>query len=64
MKHNIWPMARRRLLEARYDWHWHSSALVERIEQTLTQLADQRLYNFTGAMLRHHQHKNTRDMAQ
>lgn len=54
----------RQLLGARYDWRWHSTALVERIEQTLMELADQRLYNFTGAMLRHHRHKSTKYMAQ
>lgn len=54
----------RQLLGARYDWRWHSTALVERIEQTLSELPQQRLYNFTGAMLRHHQHKSTQYMAQ
>lgn len=48
----------RQLLGARYDRRWHSQTLVERIEQTLQDLPAQRLYNFTGAMLRHHQHKN------
>jgi len=44
----------RRLLDARYERNWHRRALVERIEQTLMELDDQRLYNFTGAMLRQH----------
>lgn len=42
----------RQLLERHFDPRWHGSALARRIEQTLVALADQRLYNFTGAMLR------------
>ncbi|MEE1923282.1 glycosyltransferase [Pseudomonas sp. 148P] len=42
----------RQLLGARYDGRRHGTALAERIEQTLMELDDQRLYNFTGAMLR------------
>ncbi|MFO3720726.1 glycosyltransferase [Pseudomonas sp. HLMP] len=52
------------LLQARYDQRRHGPALVERIEHSLAHLAEQRLYNFTGAMLRHHQHKSTQYMAQ
>lgn len=62
-----WEQAQRdarQLLAARYDRRWHGTALVERIEHTLDHLAEQRLYNFTGAMLRHHQHKSTQYMAQ
>ncbi|MBV6288225.1 glycosyltransferase [Pseudomonas aegrilactucae] len=62
-----WEQAQRdarQLLTARYDRRWHGSALVERMEHTLEHLAEQRLYNFTGAMLRHHQHKSTQYMAQ
>lgn len=42
----------RQLLGAHYDGNWHRNALAERIEQTLMELDDQRLYNFTGALLR------------
>src|SRR5690606_8950863 len=56
--------AARPLLAARYDRQRHGPALVERIEQSLEHLQEQRLYNFTGAMLRHHQHKSTQYMAQ
>lgn len=46
----------RQLLGARYDGHRHGMALAQRIEQTLMELDDQRLYNFTGAMLRQRLH--------
>lgn len=62
-----WEQAQRdgrQLLSARYDKRWHGAALVERIEHTLEHLDQQRLYNFTGAMLRHHHHKSTQYMAQ
>ncbi|MNJ67940.1 hypothetical protein D3C77_641490 [compost metagenome] len=52
------------LLKARYDGRQHSTALVERIEYALSDLDQHRLFNFTGAMLRHHQHKSTQYMAQ
>lgn len=52
------------LLAARYDRRQHSTALVERIEYALGDLDQHRLFNFTGAMLRHHQHKSTQYMAQ
>jgi glycosyltransferase involved in cell wall biosynthesis len=42
--------------------HWH--ALRERIEYCLANKAAHRLNNFTGAMLRHHQHKSTKYMSQ
>ncbi len=53
-----------RLLGARYDRRQHASALVERIEYALADLDQHRLFNFTGAMLRHHQHKSTQYMSQ
>ncbi|PPS62242.1 glycosyltransferase [Pseudomonas sp. BRM28] len=62
-----WEQAQRdgrQLLSARYDRRWHDQALVQRIEHTLAHLDEQRLYNFTGAMLRHHHHKSTQYMAQ
>ncbi|WP_075804580.1 glycosyltransferase, partial [Pseudomonas putida] len=42
----------RQVLERHFNPQWHGAALVQRIQQTLMGLADQRLYNFTGAMLR------------
>jgi len=54
----------RRLLSARYDRRQHANALVERIEYALADLDQHLLFNFTGAMLRHHQHKSTQYMAQ
>ena len=57
-----WQQAQRearQVLDARYDKRWHGQALAERIEQTLAELADQRLYNFTGAMLRQQRHSRT-----
>ncbi|ATR83570.1 glycosyltransferase [Pseudomonas sp. HLS-6] len=52
------------LIATRFNRRIHATALVERIEQTLADLPQQRLNNFTGAMLRHHQHKSTQYMAQ
>ncbi|MHA6194436.1 glycosyltransferase [Pseudomonas wadenswilerensis] len=46
----------RQLLGAFYDGRRHGMALAERIQQTLMELDDQRLYNFTGAMLRQRSH--------
>lgn len=40
------------LLKTRYDRNRHAAALTERIEHSLAHLDEQRLYNFTGAMLR------------
>lgn len=40
------------LLDQRYDGRVHAGALAVRIEQTLADLAQHRLYNFAGAMLR------------
>jgi hypothetical protein len=40
------------LLKTRYDRNRHALALTERIEHSLAHLDEQRLYNFTGAMLR------------
>jgi len=53
-----WNQAQRNaapLLDTHFNRRWHGAALAERIEQTLMELADQRLYNFTGAMLRQQQ---------
>lgn len=54
-----WSQAQRearQLLGTRYDGRRHGIALAERIGQTLMALDDQRLYNFTGAMLRQRSH--------
>lgn len=40
------------LLKTRYDRNRHGWALTERIEHSLAHRDEQRLYNFTGAMLR------------
>ena len=52
------------LLQQRYTYAAHAPALVARIKRLLSTLAEHRLANFTGAMLRHHHHKSTRYMAQ
>jgi len=54
----------RRLLARRYAQEVHGPALVERLEQCRSQLAEHRRNNFTGSMLRHHLHKSTQYMAQ
>jgi len=52
------------LLAKRYQQAIHGRALVERIEHCLEHLPAIRRDNFTGSMLRHHQHKSTQYMAQ
>lgn len=52
------------LLAKRYRQDVHGPALVARIEQCLQNLPAIRRDNFTGSMLRHHQHKSTQYMAQ
>ena len=52
------------LLAQRYLQASHGPALVECIERCRTGLEQHRRNNFTGAMLRHHQHKSTQYMAQ
>ena len=52
------------LLANRYRHDVHGPALVARIEQCLRDLPAIRRDNFTGSMLRHHQHKSTQYMAQ
>mgnify|MGYP006323462067 FL=1 len=54
----------RALLAQRYLHSVHGPALVQRIEACLAQLEAHRRNNFTGAMLRHHQHKSTQYMSQ
>ncbi|GAB7530278.1 glycosyltransferase family 4 protein [Pseudomonas sp. 3A(2025)] len=52
------------LLQARYQYREHAQSLIERIEALRRDLPRHRLHNFTGSMLRHHQHKSTQYMAQ
>ena len=52
------------LLAARYERERFGELLMQRVEQCLADLHGHRLRNFTGAMLRHHQHKSTKYMAQ
>ena len=52
------------LLAQRYLQGSHGPALVECIEHCRAGLEQHRRNNFTGAMLRHHQHKSTQYMAQ
>lgn len=52
------------LLAARYEYQHFAPLLMARIEECLANLQQHRLANFTGAMLRHHQHKSTKYMAQ
>lgn len=52
------------LLGARYLYRQHCDSLIGRIQALRQGLAQHRLANFTGAMLRHHQHKSTQYMAQ
>ena len=51
-------------LAHRYRRELHNTALIERIEACRANLAQGRRDNFTGSMLRHHQHKSTQYMAQ
>jgi hypothetical protein len=48
------------ILESRFDRSQHESILVDQIEQARVCLAQRRLANFTGAMLRDHHHRSTR----
>lgn len=62
-----WEQAQRdgrKLLRARYGHDQHCRALIDRILALREGLAAHRLANFTGAMLRHHQHKSTQYMSQ
>ncbi|MBD9443247.1 glycosyltransferase [Pseudomonas sp. PDM04] len=52
------------LLSERYRQTIHGPALIERLMQIRQHLEQLRRDNFTGSMLRHHQHKSTQYMAQ
>ncbi|MFJ4143132.1 glycosyltransferase [Pseudomonas sp. NPDC089734] len=64
---NLWNEAQaasRTLLQERFQHRQHCKSLIERIETLRQDLPRHRVANFTGAMLRHHQHKSTQYMAQ
>jgi O-antigen biosynthesis protein len=52
------------LLAARYERQDFAPLLMARIAECRRSLAQHRLDNFTGSMLRHHHHKSTQYMAQ
>jgi len=52
------------ILRARFGHEQHCTALIQRINTLRQHLTEHRTANFTGAMLRHHQHKSTQYMAQ
>jgi glycosyltransferase involved in cell wall biosynthesis len=54
----------RALLASRYRHAIHGPALIARLMDCRAHLAQIRRDNFTGSMLRHHQHKSTQYMAQ
>ncbi|WP_373270980.1 glycosyltransferase [Pseudomonas syringae] len=56
--------AGRTLLQTRYQHRQHCDNLIARIQTLRDGLPAHRLANFTGSMLRHHQHKSTKYMAQ
>ncbi len=62
-----WEQAQRAgwaVLQARFRHEQHCATLIERINQLRDHLQAHRTANFTGAMLRHHQHKSTQYMSQ
>ena len=52
------------VLRSRFSQQQHCATLVARINQLRETLAEHRIANFTGTLLRHHQHKSTQYMAQ
>lgn len=56
--------AGRALLANRYRKQVHGPALIESVLACRANLAQRRRDNFTGSMLRHHQHKSTQYMSQ
>jgi glycosyltransferase involved in cell wall biosynthesis len=52
------------VLSTQFSHEQHCATLIERINALRERLAEHRTANFTGAMLRHHQHKSTQYMAQ
>ena len=63
----VWLQAQKHglaLLAERYQQQTHGPALIDRLMHCQQQLDQLRTRNFTGSMLRHHQHKSTQYMAQ
>lgn len=63
----LWQQAQNagwQVLRARFRQKQHCATLIERIHELLGNLEAHRTANFTGAMLRHHQHKSTQYMSQ
>jgi glycosyltransferase involved in cell wall biosynthesis len=63
----LWDQAQRdgfAVLHERFRHEQHCATLIERINQLRDNLQAHRTANFTGAMLRHHQHKSTQYMSQ
>ena len=52
------------ILKARYDQEQLGEALYQKVTETLEHLTQHRLNNFTGALLKHHQHRSTQFMSQ
>jgi glycosyltransferase involved in cell wall biosynthesis len=52
------------LLASRYRRQVHGPALIDSLNACRANLAQRRRDNFTGGMLRHHQHKSTQYMSQ
>jgi len=52
------------LLQARYDGHISGARLIKKITEVEENLAQHRLGNFTGGMLRHHSMMSTKYMSQ
>jgi len=62
-----WERAQREgwaVLQTRFRFEPHCKTLIDRIEALRNTLQAHRTANFTGAMLRHHQHKSTQYMSQ
>lgn len=62
----VWQQAQHNgcaILQQRFDGERIGAALVSRLRQCKAGLQEQRQANFTGALLRHHQHKSTMYMA-
>ena len=64
---SLWERAQRAgwaVLQERFRHEHHAATLIERINHLRDNLLAHRTANFTGAMLRHHQHKSTQYMSQ
>jgi len=62
----LWQQAQQRgddILQHWFHKKQNETALLARLESLMANLAEHRLHNFTGAMLRHHQHRSTEFMS-